>query len=122
MTEKASLVRLPDRWRAYVSCATPAVRTGGWACSRPARLEDLAHATVQPVLPGDPATTGLKDPVVRRPPAVRGLALRPRPDRPGEEDRMSTLHATSEDGMSWTVDPQPVLTGTPGRWDARGAR
>ena len=40
----------------------------------------------------------------------------------GEEDRMSTLHATSVDGVRVDVDAAPVLTGTPGRWDARGAR
>ncbi len=40
----------------------------------------------------------------------------------GQEDRMSTLHATSTDGMAWTFDAAPALTGTPGGWDARGAR
>jgi hypothetical protein len=123
MTEKACLVRLPDRWRAYVSCATPGGPHWWVGLLEARRLEDLAHATVQPVLPGDPARTGLKDPVVRATPdgfeawlCAHDLTVA------GEEDRMSTLHATSGDGVRWTVDPRPVLTGTPGRWDARGAR
>lgn len=34
---------------------------------------------------------------------------------------MSTSYATSEDGLTWT-DHGEVLAGTPGSWDARGAR
>lgn len=123
MTEKAALVRLPDRWRAYVSCATPGGPHWWVGLLEAPRLEDLAHARVQPVLPGDPDTTGLKDPVVR--PSSGGFeawVCAHDLSVPGEEDRMSTLHATSRDGLRWTLDRRPVLTGTPGRWDARGAR
>ena len=123
MTEKAALVRLPDRWRAYVSCATPGGPHWWVGLLEATRLEDLADAAVRPVLPGDPATTGLKDPVVHATAAgyeawvcAHDLTVA------GEEDRMSTVHATSPDGVTWTVDPRPALTGTPGRWDARGAR
>ena len=34
---------------------------------------------------------------------------------------MSTWHATSADGLSWSWDRE-VLAGRPGAWDARGAR
>ena len=40
---------------------------------------------------------------------------------PGDEDRMITRFATSEDGLTWT-DRGPVLQGRPTTWDARGAR
>jgi hypothetical protein len=42
-------------------------------------------------------------------------------DRPGQEDRMHTRLATSDDGLRWTWRGT-VLRGTPGSWDARGAR
>ena len=34
---------------------------------------------------------------------------------------MVTRHLTSADGLTWT-DHGPVLSGVPGRWDARGTR
>jgi hypothetical protein len=40
---------------------------------------------------------------------------------PGEEDRMVTRLATSDDGVEWAWQGD-VLTGRPGAWDARGAR
>jgi hypothetical protein len=42
-------------------------------------------------------------------------------DEPGEEDRMTTGYATSDDGLDgeWRGT---VLAGRPGAWDARGAR
>jgi hypothetical protein len=42
-------------------------------------------------------------------------------DIPGQEDRMSTAYLTSADGLTWKTHGT-VLTGTPGSWDARGAR
>jgi hypothetical protein len=39
----------------------------------------------------------------------------------GQEDRMITRFATSADGLDWH-DHGIALRGTPGRWDARGAR
>jgi hypothetical protein len=42
-------------------------------------------------------------------------------DEPGEDDRMSTAYATSDDGIEWTWHGT-VLSGRPGEWDARGAR
>jgi hypothetical protein len=40
---------------------------------------------------------------------------------PGQEDRMITRYATSADGLYWH-DQGVALRGTPGSWDARGAR
>jgi hypothetical protein len=37
------------------------------------------------------------------------------------EDRMSTAYASGADGLDWTWHGS-VLSGRPGRWDARGAR
>jgi len=42
-------------------------------------------------------------------------------DLPEETDRMSTHYGTSADGLAWDLHG-PALTGTPGRWDQRGAR
>ena len=42
-------------------------------------------------------------------------------DEPGEEDRMTTAYATSDDGLAWEWHGT-VLAGRPGAWDARGAR
>ncbi len=42
-------------------------------------------------------------------------------DEPDEEDRMTTRLLRSDDGLAWT-DCGEVLRGTPGSWDARGAR
>ena len=42
-------------------------------------------------------------------------------DQPGEEDRMYTAYATSEDGLRWEWQGV-ALEGRPGAWDARGAR
>ena len=123
MTEKAAVVRLADRWRAYVSLATPGGPHWWVGLLEAERLEDLATAELRATMPGDPATTGLKDPVVRATSTgfeawvcAHDLTVE------GQEDRMSTLHATSTDGMAWTFDAAPALTGTPGGWDARGAR
>ena len=42
-------------------------------------------------------------------------------DQAGHEDRMITHELVSADGLHWS-DCGPVLQGTAGRWDARGAR
>ena len=65
---------------------------------------------------------GIKDPVVRRDGAGWQAWLCCHPlDEPGEEDRMTTAYATSEDGLTWEWHGT-VLAGRPGAWDARGAR
>jgi hypothetical protein len=124
--ERPALVRSgTGRWRLYVCCASPA-----WPDSKhwwievveaddPAGLGD-APATV--VFPGDPATVGVKDPVIR--PAGGGwqawVCCHPL-DRRDAEDRMTTVYATSADGLTWTWHGT-ALAGRPGCWDARGAR
>jgi hypothetical protein len=122
MLERPALVRTgTGTWRLYVCCAEPG--TSRWwidALEAPT-LEALPVAPITRVFSGDPVTA-VKDPVVRR--TADGWeawvcchAL----DVPGEEDRMSTAHATSADGLSWTWRGT-VLSGRPGEWDARGAR
>jgi hypothetical protein len=74
------------------------------------------------VFPGDPATVGVKDPVIRLLDGVWHAWICCHPlDVAGAEDRMTTAHATSPDGLSWTWRGT-VLAGRPGAWDARGAR
>jgi hypothetical protein len=119
--ERPALVRLGGGWRLYVSCATPGTRHW-WICALDApSLAALADAEPVTVLPGD-ARTGVKDPVVRRHAGAWHAWVCCHPlDDPGEEDRMTTAHATSADGLAWTWQGT-VLRGRPGAWDARGAR
>jgi hypothetical protein len=123
--ERPVLVSVPDQgWRLYLSCATYGSKHW-WVDSLTAPdVESLPAGHQQVVLPGS-ATVGVKDPVVQ-PPAVPGeewvmwLCCHPLSE-PGHEDRMTTRRLTSPDGLAWT-DRGEVLTGRPGRWDARGAR
>ncbi len=121
MVERAALVRTGDRWRLYVSCATPGSKhwwIGMVEASEPAKLSD---APVRPVFPGD-EHTGVKDPVIRYDGRRWQAWICCHPlDEPGAEDRMTTAYATSDDGLSWAWHGT-VLTGRPGAWDARGAR
>jgi hypothetical protein len=120
--ERPALVRTPDGgWRLYVSCATPGSKHWRVDALDAADLAGLPAATATTVLAGD-ARTGVKDPVVRR--AGRSwkawicchpLALA------GEEDRMTTALATSDDGLHWS-GLRTVLVPRPGTWDARGTR
>ena len=64
----------------------------------------------------------MKDPIVKRTNGGWEAWICCHPlDEPDEEDRMSSAYATSEDGLDWTWHGT-VLTGRPGKWDARGAR
>jgi hypothetical protein len=120
--ERPALVRLPDgRWRVYVSSATPNSlhwRLDAIDADTPAdfRAEDR-----RTVLPGD-EETAYKDPVVSRAGdewhmwICRHL-IRPRV----AADAMSTVFATSADGLAWDLHGVG-LAGRPGMWDARGAR
>jgi hypothetical protein len=120
--ERPALVRADaGRWRLYTSCATP--RSKHWwidvlEADVPAGFAD---ADARTVFPGD-ERTGVKDPLVRR---VDGgweawICCHPL-DVADEEDRMTTAYATSTDGLEWEWHGT-VLTGRPGKWDARGAR
>jgi len=119
--ERPALVRLGNGWRLYLSCATPGSKHW-WICALDApTLEALAVAEPRTVLPGD-ARTGVKDQVIRRRDGAWHAWICCHPlDVPGEEDRMTTAHATSADGLEWTWHGT-VLAGVPGAWDARGAR
>ena len=120
--ERPALVRLPGgTWRLYVSCATPGGKHWRIDALDAADPAGFADAASRVVLPGD-ALTGVKDPVVRRDgDGWRAWVCCHPLDRPGAEDRMHTRLATSDDGLAWRWRGT-VLAGSPGTWDARGAR
>jgi hypothetical protein len=120
--ERPSLVHTPDgRWRAYVSCATPGTKHWRVELLEAGTVEGLPGAPPETVLPGS-ATEAWKDPVIRRVGDRWHLWASVHPlDDPDATDRMTTEHATSADGRSWTPDGT-ALAGTPGTWDARGVR
>ena len=120
--ERPALVRTPDgRWRLYVSCATPGTKHWRVDLLEAATVEELADAAAVTVLPGDD-TVAVKDPVIRHDGARWHLWASVHPlDDPHATDRMTTEHATSDDGVDWTWQGT-ALAGTPGSWDARGVR
>lgn len=119
--ERPALVRTGAGWRLYVCCATPGSKHWWIDALDAPSLEGLAEAEPVTVFAGD-AETGVKDPVVRRDGARWQAWICCHPlDEPGEEDRMTTAYATSEDGLAWEWHGT-VLAGRPGAWDARGAR
>jgi hypothetical protein len=119
--ERPALVRTDGGWRLYVSCATPGSKHWRIDALDASTPQALAGADARTVFPGDDRT-GVKDPVIR----VRDgrwhawICCHPL-DVPGEEDRMTTAYATSDDGLAWDWHGT-VLAGRPGAWDARGAR
>ena len=121
--ERPALVRTPaGRWRLYVCCATPGSKHW-WIdvleADDPAGLETAPARTV---FPGDPASVGVKDPVLRLVDGVWHAWIRCHPlEVVDAEDRMTTALATSPDGLDWSWRGT-VLAGRPGQWDARGAR
>jgi hypothetical protein len=120
--ERPALVKVPGiGWRLYLSCATYGSKHWWVDSLTAATPEELPTGHRQLVLPGD-AETAVKDPVIRRADDGWDLWLCCHPlDRVGDEDRMTTRHLTSPDGLAWT-DRGEVLAGRPGSWDARGAR
>jgi len=120
--ERPALVRRPDGgWRLYVCSATPNSKHWWIDALDADDLAGLETAEPRTVFPGD-ERTGVKDPVVR---VIDGrwhawICCHPL-DVVDAEDRMSTAHATSDDGLTWTWHGT-VLTGREGEWDARGAR
>jgi hypothetical protein len=120
--ERPALVHTPDgRWRLYVSCATPGTKHWRVDLLEADSVEGLGSARPETVLPGS-AAAGWKDPVVRESGGRWYLWASVHPlDDPGATDRMTTEHATSDDGRRWTHEGT-ALAGTPGSWDARGVR
>jgi hypothetical protein len=120
--ERPALVHTPDgRWRLYVSCATPGSKHWWVDLLEAATVEELATARPRTVLPGS-ATAAVKDPVIRHDGRRWHLWASVHPlDDPDATDRMTTEHATSDDGVDWTWQGT-ALTGTSGTWDARGVR
>ncbi len=121
--ERPALVRTArGGWRLYVSCATPHGkhwRIDVLDADDPAAL---AAADARTAFPGD-EELAVKDPVVRRDGSRWRAWVCCHPlDVSGEEDRMHTRTATSDDGLAWSWDADVALTGRPGTWDARGAR
>jgi hypothetical protein len=120
--ERPALVQAPDgSWRLYVSCATPHSKHWRIDVLEAATPDALDGARARTVLPGD-RHWGVKDPVIRQDGSRWNAWICCHPlDEPGEEDRMRTRFATSDDGLTWTWHGD-ALTGRPGAWDARGAR
>jgi hypothetical protein len=117
--ERPALVRTDRGWRLYVCCATPGSKHW-WIDALESRdLAAFDHAGTP--FPGD-EHTGVKDPVIRRDDHGWQAWICCHPlDEPGEEDRMTTAFATSDDGLDWTWHGT-VLAPDPGGWDARGTR
>ncbi|MBJ7451598.1 MAG: hypothetical protein JHC71_05875, partial [Blastococcus sp.] len=120
--ERPALVRTPEgTWRVYVSCATPGTKHWRVDLVEAATVEALATAPARTVLPGS-ATAAVKDPVVRLVGQEWHLWASVHPlDDPEATDRMTTEHATSRDGVTWTWQGT-ALAGRTGSWDARGVR
>jgi hypothetical protein len=120
--ERPALIPLPEGgWRLYLSCATWGSKhwwVDSLTAASPAELPGGERRTV---LPGD-SRMAVKDPVILVRNGMWQMWVCCHPlDLPGEEDRMSTRHLVSADGLEWQ-DRGEVLTGSPGAWDARGAR
>jgi len=120
--ERPALVVTGDgTWRLYVSVATPGTKHWRVDLLEAATAEALATARPVTVMPGSDQLA-VKDPVVVRH-AGRWHAwasCHPLGD-PEATDRMTTEHATSDDGVAWTWHGT-ALGGRPGAWDARGVR
>jgi hypothetical protein len=120
--ERPVVHRRPDGgWRLYLSCATAGSKHW-WIEALDADLpEDLPRGRRTVVLAGD-ASVAVKDPVITlRDGRWEMWACEHPLTEPGDEDRMSTAHLTSDDGLAWHRHGT-VLRPTNGGWDARGAR
>ncbi|SNQ48019.1 conserved hypothetical protein [Frankia canadensis] len=121
--ERPALVVTPEgRFRLYVSCAAPA-SPHWWVdlleADSPGGFDPDRRRTV---LPGDPRTLAVKDPVVAPLDGGWQLWASCHPlDDPHATDRMDSRHATSPDGVHWTWTGT-ALAPRPGHWDARGVR
>src|SRR5215472_5519533 len=120
--ERPALVRTPGgRWRLYLSCATFGTKHWRVEMTEAAHPGEFDVRRREVILPGD-VKTGVKDPVIRYRDGRWHLwaSCHPLAD-PIQADQMTTEYATSPDGLAWTWHGT-ALSGTPGRWDARGTR
>jgi hypothetical protein len=116
--ERPALVVTPDgRWRLYVSCATRGTKHWRVDLLEADTPERLARAPARTVLPGDPDSVAVKDPVLVRRDGRWHLWASCHP----LDDRMTTEYATSTDGIEWCWRGT-VLRSRAGAWDARGVR
>jgi len=120
--ERPALVHLgPAGWRLYLSCATPGSKHWWIEALDAAAPEAFSSGVRTMCLPGD-ESLAVKDPVVEATDDGWRMWVCCHPlDIPGQEDRMHTRVATSDDGLCWTLGGV-VLAPRPGAWDSRGAR
>jgi hypothetical protein len=120
--ERPALLRTATgRWRLFVSCATPGTKHWWVDVMEADTLEGLVDAPRRTVLPGD-HRHAVKDPVIVLDDGVWHLWASVHPlDRPLHEDRMTTEHYTSPDGLTW-AHAGSALRPRPGGWDSRGVR
>jgi hypothetical protein len=120
--ERPALLRTAEgRWRLYVSCATPGSKHWWVDVLEADTPEGLATAPRRTVLPGDDRHA-VKDPVIVVVGGTWHLWASVHPlDVLMHEDRMTTEHYTSPDGLAWTHEGT-VLGPRAERWDARGVR
>lgn len=121
--ERPVLTRIDDgTWRLYLSCATPGTKHWWVECLEAASPGELPGGRRTMVLPGDD-TVGVKDPVILRDKGRWHVwyTCHPLTDA-GDEDRMTTKHAVSDDGLSWRDHETVLAPSGADRWDARGTR
>ncbi len=121
--ERPALVQRPDGgWRIYVSLSTPGSKHWWIDALDADRPDDLATGKRTTIWPGD-ELTAVKDPVVlvdKRGHWHAWICVHPLAE-PGQEDRMTTRYAHSDDGLSWTWG-DTVLVPPATDWDRRGRR
>jgi hypothetical protein len=117
----ALAVTADGRWRLYVSCATPNSKHWRVDVLEAAAPGELAAARPRTVLAGS-SEHAVKDPVIIWDSGRWHMWAAVHPlDSWEHADRMTTHYATSRDGIDWTWHGT-VLSGRPGKWDARGVR
>ena len=97
--ERPALIVTPQgRWRMYVSCATPDSKHWRVDLLEADKPDELVNAEPRTVLPGDPTSIAVKDPVLLHLGNRWHLWASCHP----LDDRMTTDYAISEDGVNWT--------------------
>jgi hypothetical protein len=121
--ERPAIIAAPDGgWRLYLSCATPGTKHWRVEMIEARHPGEFDAQRSRMVLPGDVATTAVKDPVIVRDGGLWHLwaSVHPLTD-PDQTDRMATDYACSTDGLAWTWQGT-ALSPRPGEWDSRGVR